>query len=77
LELSPNNIVIPLIEMNKAIKKNLENFSLRNIRENRITTRGAKFDKNVALDTVVSLIDQCQQIRSNEKNTPETKIIKN
>ena len=36
-----------------------------------------EFDKNVALDTVVNLIDQCQQIRSNEKNTPETKIIKN
>ena len=60
-----------------AIKKNLENFSLRNIKENKITTIGAKLDKNVALETVVSLIDQCQQIKSNEKKIPEIKIIKN
>ncbi len=50
-----------------AIKKNLENFSLRNIKENKITTIGAKLDKNVALETVVSLIDKCQQIKSNER----------
>ena len=28
-------------------------------------------------ETVVSLIDKCQQIKSNEKKTPEIKIIKN
>ena len=60
-----------------AIKKNLENFSFRNIKENKITTIGAKLDKNVALETVVSLIDKCQQIKSNEKMIPEIKIIKN
>ena len=60
-----------------AIKKNLENFSFRNIKENKITTIGAKLDKNVALETVVSLIDQCQQIKSNEKKIPEIKMIKN
>ena len=69
-------MVIPLIEINMAIKKNLENFSFRNIKENKITTIGAKLDKNVALETVVSLIDQCQQIKSNEKKIPEIKIIK-
>ena len=70
-------MVIPLIEINMAIKKNLENFSFRNIKENKITTIGAKLDKNVALETVVSLMDQCQQIKSNEKKIPEIKMIKN
>ena len=70
-------MVIPLIEINMAIKKNLENFSFKNIKENKITTIGAKLDKNVALETVVSLIDQCQQIKSNEKKIPEIKMIKN
>ena len=70
-------MVIPLIEINMAIKKNLENFSFRNIKENKITTIGAKLDKNVALETVVNLIDQCQQIKSNEKKIPEIKMIKN
>ena len=51
-----------------AIKKNLENFSLRNIKENKITTIGAKLDKNVALETVVSLIDKSQQIKTKQKN---------
>ena len=50
---------------------------MRNIKENKITTIGAKLDKNVALETVVSLIDKCQQIKSNEKKIPEIKIIKN
>ena len=41
-----------------------------------ITTIGAKLDKKVALETVVNLMDQCQQIKSSAKNNPEIKINK-
>ena len=35
-----------------------------------MTTTGAKLDKKVAFETVVSLMDQCQQIKSKAKNNP-------
>ena len=42
-----------------------------------MTTTGAKLDKKVALDTVVSFMDQCQQIKSKAKNSPEKKRLNN
>ena len=59
-----------------AITKNLENLSFRNNNVYMITTIGAKLDKKVALETVVNLMDQCQQIKSSAKNNPEIKINK-
>ena len=41
-----------------------------------MTTTGAKLDKKVALETVVSFIDQCQLIKSSAKNSPEKKKTK-
>ena len=59
-----------------AITKNLENLSFRKNNAYMITTIGAKLDKKVALETVVNLMDQCQQIKSSAKNNPEIKINK-
>ena len=57
-------------------KKNLDKFQiLSKIKEKIITTIGARFDKKVAFDTVVSFIDQCQQIKSRAKKIPETRKI--
>ena len=41
-----------------------------------MTTTGAKLDKKVALDTVVSFM-KCQQIKSKAKNNPEKKRLNN
>ena len=41
-----------------------------------MTITGAKLDKKVAFETVVSLMDQCQQIKSKAKNNPEKKKTK-
>lgn len=41
-----------------------------------MTITGAKLDKKVALETVVILMDQCQQIKSSAKNNPEKKNTK-
>ena len=50
--------------------KNLENFSFKMKKAKIMTTTGAKFDKKVALETVVRVIDQCQHIKSSEKKVP-------
>ena len=71
LKLSPKSRNIPLNEKITAIKKNFEYLSFKKKRAKIITTTGARFDKKVALDTVVSLIDQCQQIKSSAKNIPD------
>ena len=69
-KLSPNKRVIPPIEKAKATKKNLENFSFKMKKAKIMTITGAKFDKKVALETVVRVIDQCQHIKSSEKKVP-------
>ena len=35
-----------------------------------MTITGAKFDKKVAFETVVRVIDQCQHIKTSEKKVP-------
>ena len=61
---------MPPIEKAKATKKNLENFSFKMKKAKMITITGAKFDKKVAFETVVRVIDQCQHIKSSEKKVP-------
>ena len=61
---------MPPIEKAKATKKNLENFSFKIKKAKIITITGAKFDKKVAFETVVRVIDQCQHIKSSEKKVP-------
>ena len=73
LKLSPKSKNIPLNEKITAIKKNFEYFSFKKKRPKIITTTGARFDRKVALDTVVNLIDQCQQIKSSAKKSPDMK----